>query len=236
MREACHPHNGGVPARPSSESGWRTLSRHDRQRYCVGMSATTSNAEVSIISVADAPWDDVRTVFGTRGDPAGCWCQWFKQKHTDWTKTSPEERSAMLQEQVRECDPPPGLIAYLDEEPVAWCAVEPRTRYSRLRTTKVVSEGSPESWEDQGVWAVTCFVVRDEFRKRGISRALLDAAVEHAKAGGARVVEGYPVDVAAKKKVSAAELYYGALSTFEATGFTLVSRPTSGRAVVQLQL
>lgn len=205
-------------------------------RYGGGMSTTTSNAEISIVSVADAPWDDVRTVFGTRGDPAGCWCQWFKQKHTDWTKTSPEERRAMLQEQVRECDPVPGLIAYLDGEPVGWCAVEPRTRYQRLRTTKVVSTGSPEAWEDQSVWAVTCFVVRVEYRRRGVSRALLDAAVEHAREHGARIVEGYPVDVAAKKKVSSADLYYGTLSTFEGSGFTLVSRPTSGRAVVQLEL
>ncbi len=199
------------------------------------MSTTTSNADVSIVSVADAPWDDVRTVFGTRGDPAGCWCQWFKMRHVDFKAATPQECRSLLQEQIRESDPAPGLIAYVDGEPAGWCAVEPRHRYPRLRTTKVVKEGSPEDQDDPSVWAVTCFVVRVEFRKRGISRTLLDAAVKHARGHGARVIEGYPVDVAAKKKVSSADLYYGTLSTFEAAGFSVVSRPTSGRAVVQLK-
>ena len=38
--------------------------------------ATT--AEITVVSVTDAPWEDVSTVFGERGDPAGCWCQFFK--------------------------------------------------------------------------------------------------------------------------------------------------------------
>jgi len=46
------------------------------------MPATTS--ALRIVPVTDAPWDDVRTVFGTRGDPARCWCQWFKVDAAAW--------------------------------------------------------------------------------------------------------------------------------------------------------
>lgn len=111
----------------------------------------------------------------------------------------------MLKQQVRDLDPAPGVIAYLDGEAVGWCAVEPRPSYRRLDRMRIL-KGSPERPDDDSVWAVTCFVVRVGFRKRGVGRALLAGAVEHARRGGARVVEGYPVDPAQREKVSSAEL------------------------------
>ncbi|MET0887535.1 MAG: GNAT family N-acetyltransferase, partial [Mycetocola sp.] len=119
--------------------------------------------------------------------------------------------------------------------PVGWCAVEPRTSYSRLNRMTVV-KGSPEKPDDDSVWAVTCFVVRVGFRKRGIGRALLGGAIDHARRGGARVIEGYPVDPAEREKVSSAELYHGSVSLFAANGFREVSRPSPDRAVMQLDL
>lgn len=196
---------------------------------------TTMNDEITVIPVTDAPWDDVRTIFGTRGDPSTCWCQFFKQPYSEFSRTSAEEKCGLLERQVSADGPAPGVVAYLNGEPVGWCAVEQRIHYGRLRTTKVVSQGSQEDWDDPTVWAVTCFVVRVGHRKRGVSRALLDGAIEHARSNGARIIEGYPVDVQARAKVSAAELYYGPLSLFEKAGFEIVARPTSGRAVVVLK-
>ena len=87
-----------------------------------------------------------------------------------------------------------GLVAYLDGEPVGWCAVEPRTAYPRLLLkTRVPWEGRAEDKTDDSVWAVTCFVTRAGFRRRGISRALARAAVDFARERGARALEGYPM-------------------------------------------
>ena len=72
-----------------------------------------------------------------------------------------------------------GLVAYLDSEPVGWCALEPRTAYPRLLLkTRVPWEGRAEDKTDASIWAVTCFVTRTGFRQRGISRALARAAVD----------------------------------------------------------
>jgi GNAT superfamily N-acetyltransferase len=187
---------------------------------------------LEIRASADVPWDDVRVVFGTRGDPSTCWCQWFKQSSAEWRATSTAVRRDALCEQAPHS---PGLVAYLEGEPVGWVAVEPRTAYKRLATTRVAVAGTTEPWDDDSVWAVTCFVVRTGFRRQGLSSELLAAAVEHARAGGARLIEAYPVDVAAKA-TSSSELYHGPLSTFLAEGFTIVSRPTPARPVVQLEL
>jgi GNAT superfamily N-acetyltransferase len=194
-----------------------------------------TNATTDIVSIADAPWHDVQTVFGTRGDPSTCWCQFFKLTNAEWKTASRETCEPLLKQQVRDGDPAPGVLAYLDGEPVGWCAVEPRPNYLRLTHMKVLA-GSTEPQDDPTVWAVTCFVVRVGFRKRGIGGALLAGAVNHARSGGARVVEGYPVDPTQRNRVSSADLYHGTVTLFQANGFREVSRPTPDRAVMHLDL
>lgn len=195
--------------------------------------------EIEIRPVDTVPWTDTEIVFGTRGDPAGCWCQYFKLSNAEWQqRRGPEGRAlcaAELRSQVERADPTPGLLAYLDGDPVGWVAVEPRPNYPQLARTRVVAIASAEQHDDASVWAISCFVVRTGFRRRGISRHLIRAAVEHARAHGARLIEGYPVDVAAKPRVSSAELYHGTLNLFEAAGFTVDARPTPGRALVTMR-
>ena len=192
-----------------------------------------ASAGIRIVPVEDAQWDDVRTVFGTRGDPATCWCQFFKLSNAQWRETEVPALESALCEQARQ-SPGPGLIAYADGEPAGWVAVEPRAAYPRLRTSRIVMQGSSESHDDESVWAITCFVVRVGFRRRGIASALLAAAVDRARDSGARVIEAYPADPA-ERKASSAELYHGVLSAFVAAGFEVVSRPKLGRAVVRLE-
>ncbi len=191
-------------------------------------------AEIRIESVTEVPWSDVERVFGTRGDPSTCWCQYFKVSSQEWKALTPDAFHAALERQAT-VTPGPGILAYLDDEPVGWCGVEKRVNYPHILSSKVVTQGSTEDADDESVWAVTCFVVRVGYRRAGVSTALVAAAVEHARRGGARVIEGYPVDTAGRK-ISSADLYHGALSVFEGAGFTVAARPGDGRAVVRREL
>jgi GNAT superfamily N-acetyltransferase len=141
-----------------------------------------------------------------------------------------------LCEQVTEPDHAagPGLLAYLEDEPVGWCAVEPRRSYSRILASQIVQK-TREPLDADDVWSVSCFVVRVGYRRRGVSAALLHAAIEHARSNGARILEAYPSDPRVKK-LSSADLYHGVLPTFEAAGFETVARPNDHRALVQLTL
>jgi GNAT superfamily N-acetyltransferase len=126
-----------------------------------------------------------------------------------------------------------GLVAYLDGEPVGWCAVEPRTAYPRLLLkTRVPWDGRDEDKGDDTVWAVTCFVTRTGFRRRGVSTELAKAAVDHARERGARALEAYPM-IDAEGSL-AAELQVGLRSVFLAAGLREVTRPSIRRVVMRI--
>lgn len=202
------------------------------------MSETDPPEGLTIVPANQATCDDLDLVFGARGEPGHCRCQWFKSSRSEWRALPVDERAERLRSQTRCGDPDAvattGLIAYLDGEPVGWCAVEPRTRYPRLASTRVPWSGRDEDMADDGVWAVTCFVVRTGFRRRGISRALAGAAVDFARRRGARAIEGYPMQAEPGSEVTWGELFVGSRSVFAGAGFTEVTHPTPRRYVMRI--
>jgi GNAT superfamily N-acetyltransferase len=182
--------------------------------------------------------DDLQTVLGRRGCAAFCQCQRNKMRDSAWRSAPLEERTHRLREQT-DCGHPDatttsGLVAYLDGEPAGWCAVEPRTAYERLLRTRVPWAGRAEDKADEAVWAVTCFVTRVGFRRRGVSRALAAAAVDFARERGARAVEGYAMITHPAQEITWGELNVGSRSIFAAAGFAEVSRPTLRRVVMRI--
>jgi len=94
------------------------------------------------VAANQAACDDLHVVFGTRGPAARCQCQRYKLRRGEaFAKFPVEERRQRLREQT-DCGNPgsgasgsvatSGLVAYLDDDPVGWCAVEPRTAYEGL--------------------------------------------------------------------------------------------------------
>ena len=115
-------------------------------------------------------------------------------------------------------------------------AVEPRTAYPRLLWIRTVWSGRREDKTDDGVFAVTCFVVRKGCRKRGITYALAAATVDHARRHGARALEAYPMITEPGREVTWGELYVGTRQVFAEAGFAEVSHPSPRRVVMRIQL
>ena len=200
----------------------------------------TTDAAISVVPANEASCDDLQAVLGTRGDPSRCQCQRYKMRPGSLgPRLAPRNCACRLREQT-DCGHPEsgttsGLVAYLDGEPVGWCAVEPRSAYPRLlRDCRVPWVGRAEDKSDDSVWAVTCFVTRAGFRRRGVSRALARAAVDFARERGARAVEGYPMLTEPGKEITWGELHVGSRSIFAAAGFAEVSRPTRRRVVMRI--
>ncbi len=193
-----------------------------------------------IVPANEASWEDLQAVFGTRGTAPTCQCQRFKLHRRESFRSFPaEERARRLREQTNSGNShartTSGLAAYLDNEPVGWCAVEPRTAYEGLvRNNRVPWMDREEDKSDDSVWAVTCLFTRAGFRRRGITYALARAAVDFARERGARALEGYPLITTPGTNVIWDELLVGSPGVFAAAGFTEVSHPTTRRLVMRI--
>ena len=194
---------------------------------------------LTVVPANEASWEDLRTVFG-RSDASRCNCQRFKVGRYEWTPMPVDERAEKLRAETA-CGEPDatytsGLVAYLDGEPAGWCAVEPRTAYEILLTNRspVPWKGRDEDRADGSVWAVTCFYTRVGFRNRGVSAALVAAAVGFARDRGARAIEGYPMVDVPGKVVTWGEMFVGSRNAFADAGFREVSHPTLRRVVMRI--
>jgi len=195
---------------------------------------------LTVVPANEASFEDLQTVFGTRGSAAYCQCQRYKlQPREAFAKFPVEERAHRLRTQT-ECGhakskTTSGLVAYLDGEPVGWCAVEPRTAYPGLiRNSPVPWKGRTEDKTDDSVWAVTCVFARAGSRRRGIGYALARAAVDFARERGARALEAYPLLTKPGDDITWGELNVGTRSMFEAAGLAQVSHPTKRRVVMRI--
>jgi len=191
-----------------------------------------------VVPAHEASFDDLQAIFGTRGSAARCQCQRYKLAPRESFGSMPvEERADRLRVQTSGGEQgsleTSGLVASLDGDPVGWCAVEPRCNYQGLlRNQRGPWSGRDVDKQDSTVWAITCLLVRVGFRRRGIGRTLIHAAVGFARSGGARAVEAYPMTTS---HATADELHCGLLSPFIDAGFVEVSRPTKRRAVVRVE-
>jgi GNAT superfamily N-acetyltransferase len=195
-------------------------------------------AELSIVTANNASWADLQAIFGTADYPGRCYCQAYKVRDREWKSVSREQRQARLRAQTHCGDPrasgTTGLVGYLGTEPVGWVAVEPRTAYLRLLYVRTVWSGRQQDKADDGVWAVTCFVTRKGYRKRGITYPLAAATIGFARDNGARALEAYPMITRPGHEITWGELHVGSRQVFADAGFTEVSRPSPRRVVMRI--
>lgn len=194
--------------------------------------------ELRIVPANEASCEDLNAIFGLRGYPARCRCQRFRTTGDEWWHNPiPEEERIFRLRQQTDCgypesDATSGLVAYLEDEPVGWCAVDRRSEYIRLGQTPW--KGRSEDEFDEDVWAVTCFVVRAGYRGQGLTYSLAAATVPFARDRGACALEAYPMVVGEEKNVTWGELHVGKREVLAAAGFEQVSHPSKRRVVMRI--
>ncbi|GIG53326.1 GNAT family N-acetyltransferase [Demequina activiva] len=157
-------------------------------------------------------FEDVAAVVGPKKPTSNvCFCLSYRIGSKENNALRGPERAERVRELCAQ-EPPPGVIAYGDGEPVGWAAVHPRAETSFARNRLIPHV------DDLDVWSLWCIRVRPGHRGQGLTHALIDGAVAHARASGAPAIEGYPVDNQGEK-VDLTMAYVSTRRAFEKAGF-----------------
>ena len=176
--------------------------------------------EIRFTEVTRSTRADFETLFEQPGAPKYCWCMAWRYLPSREQVEGDEKKRAMMA--LVDAGTPVGILALIDGKSVGWCSVAPRQTYRKLSREQDDSETD--------IWSIVCFYVPRALRGSGLASALLDAAIDHAFAKGARTIEAYPVDQA-----SPSYSFMGFRDMFAARGFHEIGMAGSRRHVMRLE-
>jgi len=171
-------------------------------------------------------WPDFEHLFGQKGACGGCWCMYWRQSQKEYDRHKGADNKRRMKKLIAAGEVP-GILGYEGNEPVAWCAVQPREQFPRLGRSPTL-----KPIDDTPVWSVVCFYIAKPYRRQGVSVKILKAAVKYVKQQGGRMVEGYPYEPGSEKWPDAFA-WSGTTAAFKRAGFKEVARPSRTRAIMR---
>jgi len=195
--------------------------------------------DLTIRPLTAQQWPALEDLFGRAGASNGCWCMYWRigPRYRSRPRADNEEDLARLAAAgsagaggaAGPAGTAPGLLAFDGGVAVGWCELAPRADLGWLARTRYLQPP-----DDLPVWSVPCFYVRRTHRGRGVTDALITAAISAAAAAGAPALEAYPVDIAVPGHTG--NLFPGIASTFARHGFGVVARHKPDRPVMRRTL
>ncbi len=190
-------------------------------------------AKFTCKEVSPELWADFERLFGDNGACAGCWCQWWRIPRGGklWEETKGARAKRMMKKLFAEGEIT-GLLAYEGDKAVGWCSYGPRAVYPRMERVRAYARDDIDE-----VWSINCFFIDRKYRRQGLAREMLRAAIRFMKKRNVKIAEGYPVTLTKDgKQLPAAFSYTGPLKIFEDEGFEIIQRLSPSRPLVRKKL
>lgn len=140
-----------------------------------------------------------------------CYCMFYNLPATKdgWLKRTVEQNRGEAEQQIKDGSLQ-GFLAYDNGKPIAFCnANAKRNLWFDKYRTEINNSGT------NGIAAVVCFVVDHQYRRKGISRALLQEAIANFKQQEYKIIEAYPSINTDKETHN----YHGFYQLFKSEGF-----------------
>ncbi len=184
------------------------------------MSSVSEAPEFREVTAADAP--ALNELFRRSG--CGCHCRYWhfqgdKNGWLDRLRFTPEDSARELTADLADATLGlKGVIAVEGARVMGWMKICAAPRLAKLYAQRPY-RGMPDLGADRpGVFAIGCALVDPAERRRGLTRGLLDAAVEAAQRAGATAVEAFPRDASL---LGDEELWMGPYQIFVERGFRI---------------
>jgi GNAT superfamily N-acetyltransferase len=154
---------------------------------------------------------------------------WWRLPRAEFERNQGEGNRAAMQA-ITEGGDVPGLLAYADGEPVAWCSVAPREQFPSLNRSRVL-----KALDELPVWSIVCFFVATTWRGQGIGVPLIEAAVDYVARQSGKIVEAYPT-VPREGRLAPVSSFMGVPSVFARAGFVECARPSASKMIMRRYL
>ena len=215
-------YSSAANAQAKLDSGFRGHSNH---LGCLPLGPAGCPGSGRIRPLTPYLWPALEDLFGDKGACNGCWCMYWRIGNA--YRTRPREQNKEAFRGIVKRGPPPGLLAFEGDLAVGWCQITPRDKLpwlDRVWRLKRV--------DNVPVWSLSCIYVRKGYRRRGVSAALIVAALKAAKRARAAALEAYPLDAELTPSASST----GYASTFARAGFKTVARHVPPRPIMRHDL
>lgn len=169
-------------------------------------------------------WPDFERLFETHPAPGAypCWCMYNHlsgraNEGNTGSRASSVERNRQRKKALVERGCSRGIIVYAQGQPVGWCQYGLRQELPRIENNPNYRNLATEN-DRMPLWRITCFVVHRRYRRCGVARTALTAALAAIRSRGGGLVEAYPV-----RRWGAYSKYRGTVSMFEREGFKVIA-------------
>ncbi len=197
------------------------------------MKKTPSVQEDDIISglsfepLSKKNWQLFVQLFGERGACGNCWCMYFRLKKDDFVEGKQNDGNKQRMKELVWANMPTGVLGIYDGLAVGWCAFAPREDHLKLENSRV-----HKRIDDTPVWSITCFFIDKNFRRMGISVAMLKGIIDIARKNKIKAIEAYPT-IPTQDTLPDSFAWIGLYRSFERAGFKIVDRTSKNRPMVR---
>jgi GNAT superfamily N-acetyltransferase len=176
--------------------------------------------------LAPTDWPVIEELFGDKGACGGCWCMaWRVEKGGRTWEEGKGDKNRQAFRALVESGQAHGVLAFAGHRAVGWCSIGPARSFPRMLKSRVLDRPRTAA-----TWSVTCFFIAKNWRGRGVSVKLLEAAVQLAASHGATEIEGFPVVSGPDAgRLPGSFVWTGLPAIFRSVGFVETPDPPGAR-------
>ena len=183
--------------------------------------------DITIEPLSKKNWDKFVRLFGERGACGNCWCMSFRLPKKEWEEGKLHDGNKNAMKKLVQDNRPAGILGMYKGQAIAWCALAPREDFVKLENSRV-----HKRIDDKPVWSIPCFFVKKDYRRKGVSVAMLKGIITYAKKKHIKILEAYPA-IPTQERLPDAFAWIGLYTSFKRAGFTIVDRTSKHRPMVR---
>ena len=183
--------------------------------------------EMTFEPLSKKNWLLFTELFGERGACGNCWCMYFRLPKSEFVAGKADEGNKNKMKELVWAGVPTGVLGIYEGKAIAWCAFAPREDYLKLEKSRV-----HKRIDSKPVWSVTCFFIEKQFRRMGVSVAMLNGLIKYAGEQKINIIEAYPT-VPTQDILPDSFAWIGLYKSFEKADFQIVDYTSKSRPMVR---